>query len=166
MTFVSYLRDKVEKMRAGFREGHLRRAENNLRRAENNLRRAEKENAQLSEIRNDLIGARRAWAGSSPAKPKVKEETKPRAEEESVVAEPQTIEEISEETSEESIRDDLTLIQGIGKSMQEHLNAAGIYTFVQLAESTPDDLRRAIGKFARMAEVEKWIEQARPGGLE
>jgi predicted flap endonuclease-1-like 5' DNA nuclease len=57
--------------------------------------------------------------------------------------------------------DDLTTIRGIGARMNEHLNKAGIYTYAQLAASTPDELRRDLGAVARLAKVEEWIEQAR-----
>jgi predicted flap endonuclease-1-like 5' DNA nuclease len=57
--------------------------------------------------------------------------------------------------------DDLTAIQGIGSRLQEHLNEVGIYAFAQLAESTPEDLRNALGRAARLGKVEEWIEQAR-----
>ncbi len=53
--------------------------------------------------------------------------------------------------------DDLTTIQGIGPVMQQRLNEAMIYTFVQLAESTPEELRQVKGGATR---VEEWIAQA------
>ena len=62
---------------------------------------------------------------------------------------------------EEVVGDDLTIIRGIGPGMQSRLNAAGIYTFAQLAGSTPEELRQVLGEAARLANVEAWIEQAR-----
>lgn len=38
---------------------------------------------------------------------------------------------------EEVAPDDLTAIRGIGAGMQRHLNKIGIYTYAQLAASTP-----------------------------
>ena len=57
--------------------------------------------------------------------------------------------------------DDLTAIRGIGAGMQRHLNEAGIYTYAQLAASTPAELQRALGDVGRLAKVETWIDQAR-----
>jgi predicted flap endonuclease-1-like 5' DNA nuclease len=56
--------------------------------------------------------------------------------------------------------DDLTTIRGIGPVMLQRLNQAGIYTYAQLATSTPDELRQALREAARLAKVEEWIEQA------
>jgi predicted flap endonuclease-1-like 5' DNA nuclease len=44
--------------------------------------------------------------------------------------------------------------------MQHRLNQAGITTYAQLARSTADELRQALGEVARLAKVEQWIEQA------
>lgn len=60
-----------------------------------------------------------------------------------------------------SYRDNLTSIHGIGPALQQRLNRAGICTYIQLALSSPDDLRRALGESGRMAHVEDWIAQAR-----
>ena len=57
--------------------------------------------------------------------------------------------------------DDLKAIRGIGASMQQRLNQAGIRTFAQLAASTPAALRQALGDVSRLAKVEAWIAQAR-----
>jgi predicted flap endonuclease-1-like 5' DNA nuclease len=56
--------------------------------------------------------------------------------------------------------DDLTVIRGIGARVQQLLNEGGIYTIRQLAGSVPDDVRRALGETARLANVEDWITQA------
>ena len=67
-----------------------------------------------------------------------------------------------EETEAEHVGDDLTAIRGIGRGTQQHLKKAGIYTFAQLAASTPEELRQALGTVrGRLANVEEWIEQAR-----
>jgi small subunit ribosomal protein S2 len=57
--------------------------------------------------------------------------------------------------------DDLTTIRGIGSNMQQRLNEAGIYTYAQLAASTPDEVRQGLGTVGQLAKVEEWIEQAR-----
>lgn len=62
---------------------------------------------------------------------------------------------------EEVTPDDLTAIRGIGLGLQSRLNEAGIYTYAQLARSTPQELRQVLGAAARLANVEAWIEQAR-----
>lgn len=60
------------------------------------------------------------------------------------------------------IRDDLTAIRGIGSGTQHRLNQAGIFTFIQIALSSADDLRRVLGSSgSRLANVEDWIIQAR-----
>jgi len=62
---------------------------------------------------------------------------------------------------EEVAPDDLMAIRGIGPGMQRRLNEAGMYTYAQLARSTPEELRQALGEAARMARVEEWIARAR-----
>ena len=57
--------------------------------------------------------------------------------------------------------EDLKVIRGIGSSMEKRLNQAGIFTFAQLAASTPEKLRQVLGNTARLAKVESWIAQAR-----
>ncbi len=58
--------------------------------------------------------------------------------------------------------DDLTTIQGIGITMQNRLNRAGITTYAQLAEATPEHVREVLGgKLSRGARVEAWISRAR-----
>ncbi|NJM08209.1 hypothetical protein HC891_21545, partial [Candidatus Gracilibacteria bacterium] len=57
-------------------------------------------------------------------------------------------------------RDDLTVIRGIGPQMQQRLNQAGINTYRQVAGSTPEELRHALGSL-RLANVDEWIAAAR-----
>ncbi len=64
------------------------------------------------------------------------------------------------EGAEDSV-DDLIAIQGIGITMQNRLNRAGITSYVQLAEAKPEQVREALGKLSRGASVEAWISQAR-----
>ncbi len=59
--------------------------------------------------------------------------------------------------------DDLTLIGGIGKAIQDKLNKAGIFHYDQLADLNPEQtawLNRATG-FAGRAERENWSAQAK-----
>jgi predicted flap endonuclease-1-like 5' DNA nuclease len=63
--------------------------------------------------------------------------------------------------SAEVSSDDFTVITGIGPALQGRLNKAGYYTFVQLANSTPEKLREILGESARSANVKNWIEYAR-----
>ena len=62
---------------------------------------------------------------------------------------------------EEVAPDDLMAIRGIGPGMQRRLNEARMYTYAQLAASTPEELRQALGEAARMARVEEWIARSR-----
>ncbi len=58
--------------------------------------------------------------------------------------------------------DDLTAIRGIGITVQNRLNRAGITTYAQLAEAKPEHVREVLdGKLSRGASVEAWISQAR-----
>ncbi len=61
----------------------------------------------------------------------------------------------------EGVVDDLTAIRGVGITMQNRLNRAGIKTYAQLAEAKPEHVREALGKLSRGAKVEAWISQAR-----
>lgn len=58
--------------------------------------------------------------------------------------------------------DDLEAIHGIGKVIAQRLNAAGIYTFAELAAQTPQQLRTIIGtgRSAAMMNPEAWIAEA------
>jgi predicted flap endonuclease-1-like 5' DNA nuclease len=60
-------------------------------------------------------------------------------------------------------KDDLTMISGIGPAFERALNAAGIHTFAQLAEQTPESLvsRMATRISAERIRRDRWIEQAR-----
>jgi len=61
---------------------------------------------------------------------------------------------------EEVASDDLTAIRGIGSGTQRHLNEAGIFTYAQLAESTPEELRQVLGEGPQATKAGEWIEQA------
>ncbi len=62
--------------------------------------------------------------------------------------------------SNDSTSDDLTVIRGIGIATQDRLYRAGLKSFSELAQSSPEKIREALGKMARGAKVETWIEQA------
>ncbi len=56
----------------------------------------------------------------------------------------------------------VTAIQGIGITMQNRLNRAGITTYAQLAEAKPEHVREVLGgKLSRGANVDAWISRAR-----
>jgi predicted flap endonuclease-1-like 5' DNA nuclease len=58
--------------------------------------------------------------------------------------------------------DDLIIIRGIGPVIGRKLNEAGIFTFRQLSELTPADLRRIVGDvIQRLADEEDILNQAR-----
>jgi predicted flap endonuclease-1-like 5' DNA nuclease len=57
--------------------------------------------------------------------------------------------------------DDLTVIRGIGPQVQSRLNNEGIFSYVQLAGSTAEDLRDLLGSVAGRANLENWIHDAR-----
>ncbi len=57
--------------------------------------------------------------------------------------------------------DDLTAIRGIGITTQNRLNAAGILTYAQLANASPEAVRETLGAAGRSAKVQDWIKQAR-----
>ena len=58
--------------------------------------------------------------------------------------------------------DDLKVIKGIGTVIERKLNEAGIYSFEQLGNLTPADLRRILGSaIERLANEEDLLQQAR-----
>ena len=61
-----------------------------------------------------------------------------------------------------SVKDDLKLIKGIGPDIEHRLNLAGVVTFAQLAEQTPESLEGILGDVVkRLANESALIEQAR-----
>jgi large subunit ribosomal protein L21 len=61
------------------------------------------------------------------------------------------------------VKDDLTLINGIGPAFERALNAVGIRSFAQLAQQTAEELasRMATRVTAERIRRDRWIEQAR-----
>ena len=167
--FTSNLKANVSKMKQGFRNDHAemaRKLMNDLGTFVSNL------NETVANLRQefeaDIQGAHRAWFGQAPREHTTKKETErksreeearrleeeaPEGEHEEVKAEP--------EKPEELVPDALTTIHGIGAGMERHLNKAGIYTFAQLARSTPEVVRNALGSLGPMTKVEKWIDHAK-----
>ena len=59
-------------------------------------------------------------------------------------------------------RDDLKIIKGIGTILERKLNDAGIYTFEQLGNLTPADLRRILDDTIEiLTDEESLLQQAR-----
>ena len=63
-------------------------------------------------------------------------------------------------TEQANPADDLKQIRGIGIATENRLYSAGIKTFSQLAQATPDKLREIVGKLGRSADFERWIAEA------
>lgn len=60
-------------------------------------------------------------------------------------------------------KDDLKQIKGIGPTLEEKLNALGIYTFDQIANFTPEDeeqIAEAAEYFPGRIERDEWVKQA------
>jgi hypothetical protein len=142
-SFVSDLRSDASRMQEGFRSsfndmartGRSERGKfvDELRKSVGRLR---------GELLSDLTAIRRMWSGLTPIQPSAKERS-------------------SEEQSQEIAPEDLTKIPGIGPGIQTRLNQAGIYTYAQLARSTHEQLRKALGKFAQLVDTYDWIGEAR-----
>lgn len=159
--FVSGLKEDVIKMQIDFRDAQAR-IKKNVKSELSTFISGVKEfvsdmKGTIQNLRNDFLaditGARKAWSGLAPTKRRGKKKEK----------EPERMgEEIrAREEVEDLVIDDLTIIQGIGQGIQQRLNDAGIHNLAQLARSTPEDLRRTLGKLGPIANVEKCIDQAR-----
>jgi len=59
-------------------------------------------------------------------------------------------------------RDDLSRVEGIGPKIEEHLNAAGIYTYQELANASPDQLRNILDQAGGFAahDPTTWPQQS------
>ncbi len=62
--------------------------------------------------------------------------------------------------SDEGASDDLTVIPGIGIATQNRLYADDITTYARLARTSPEDVRKTVGKLAPGANIEDWIARA------
>jgi hypothetical protein len=142
-SFVSDLKSDASRMQEGFRSslnavartGRSERGKfvDELRKSVDRLR---------GELLSDLTAIRRMWSGLTHIQPAATEKS-------------------SEGQSQEISPDELTKIPGIGPGIQIRLNQAGIYTYAQLARSTHEQLRSALGKFARLVDTYDWIGEAR-----
>ncbi len=56
--------------------------------------------------------------------------------------------------------DDLTAIGGIGIANQNRLYRAGIKSYAELAQASPEEVERLLGKRAQRPVIEDWIAQA------
>ncbi|MGA0556205.1 50S ribosomal protein L17 [Larkinella sp. VNQ87] len=68
-----------------------------------------------------------------------------------------------EETTTEATADDLAIIEGIGPKIAEILQDAGITTFAQLADTTPEAIKEILEKAGsqfNLHEPETWPQQA------
>jgi hypothetical protein len=150
MAFVSGIRSSVSdlqsdasRMQEGFRSSYKEMAR--AGRSERGNFVVDLKNTVSSlrqEVVSDLTAIRRMWCGLVPIQPKAKPER-------------------PEETSEEITTDDLKKIPGIGPGVQKRLNQAGIYTLAQLAQSSHEQVRKAMGKLAELADTYDWIGEAR-----
>jgi hypothetical protein len=142
-SFVSELKSDASRMQEGFRSSF-----NDMARTGRSQRGefVDELRKQVGLLRNDLLSdltaIRRMWSGLSPIQPTAKEKR-------------------SEEQSQDDTPEDLTKISGIGPGIQMRLNQAGIYTYAQLARSTHEQLRRALGKFAQLDDTYDWRGEAR-----
>jgi predicted flap endonuclease-1-like 5' DNA nuclease len=57
--------------------------------------------------------------------------------------------------------DDFTAIPGIGLVAQNRLHRAGIESFAQLADASPELLGKILGRSAQDASIQEWIAYAR-----
>jgi predicted flap endonuclease-1-like 5' DNA nuclease len=62
------------------------------------------------------------------------------------------------EIAEPTTTDDLSRIRGVGPAYAQRLNEAGIYTFEQLARTSPENLRQVTKD--RRWDPEEWIAEA------
>jgi predicted flap endonuclease-1-like 5' DNA nuclease len=162
--YVADLAAGVAEMRIGFRNAHNDMAEKSkteraefvfdLQNSVSTLR--ETVAGMRQKFIDDIEGARRAWAGSS--------HDKRRARENAVTTQRSAATEVkvpANEQVEELVADDFTVISGIGPGRMQRLNGAGLVTFAQLAECTPEDLQQILGKLLTMDGAEQWIARAK-----
>lgn len=57
--------------------------------------------------------------------------------------------------------DDLTQITGIGPAFAQRLNEAGVHTYKQLAELSPQEIREIVHISEWQGDPEAWIAQAK-----
>ncbi len=67
----------------------------------------------------------------------------------------------AKERSGENPSVDFTVIRGIGMVTQDRLYRSGIKSFAELARTSPEELRSALGTVAQGGKAEEWISEAR-----
>lgn len=109
---------------------------------------------QLSDCSNALDGEKRASAAAAAAASTQLEEYRTRLA--NAEAQVEMVQGIQPEP------DDLKRIEGIGPKVESVLVGGGVATFVQLANSTPEELRQILkaGGMRRINDPETWPEQA------
>jgi class III poly(R)-hydroxyalkanoic acid synthase PhaE subunit len=123
---------------------------------------------RATEVPADLVesgaeGAEDVAEATAEAATETVEEATAAAEEVAAEAAPvaEQTEEAAAETGPEATPDDLTAIKGIGAATQESLYAAGLTTYVQLAEASADDVREALGADISADRLAGWQNAAR-----
>jgi predicted flap endonuclease-1-like 5' DNA nuclease len=160
--YVTKLKDDVVDMQGGFRKEHAVTSRNTkaerklfLSEVKHSVAVLKQEIADLLEgIADDLGGARRAWSGSSLADGRSKTPKRKAAVQDNLRKEPG-------KQVAELFPDDFTKIPGIGPGRSKLLNDAGIFTFAQLAGRTPGKLEQVVGRSAKGADLEEWINRAK-----
>ena len=157
---VERLRDDVRASLVESREG-LNEATSRLRQElrEYHTQLRGRVSEQRAAVRDDLTGAREAWARTTGAMADVVSGVRTTV----AVAEGAAAR-LTSTTVQAKVdppTDDLTAIPGIGPGMQERLNRSGITTFRHLAERPVDEIRSVLGELNRLAHVEDWVREAK-----
>ncbi len=80
----------------------------------------------------------------------------------SVEPEDEVVEELEDRQQDQPDQDNLQTINGIGPAYERRLNAAGVLTYQDLIQKTPDELREiAKVKSWQATDPEQWIEEAK-----
>jgi len=128
----------------------LAAAELRVRDLEARLRLAEKSNRE-SEPPEVLKGLSDLWGLNKPERS---------SEQQHQAASTGTLE--SDNQQIEQVRDDLKVINGIGPAYEARLNEAGIFTYAELAQQNPEQLRQITDlKSWHAADPQQWIDESR-----
>ena len=133
------------------------------------------------EFADDIGGSHQAWLGRTSGGKIPPEKIEPLAKEKEQQSQPVESEihekadvkafdaqetndeeelDVEAEKTDDIVPDKLTVIRSIGKSREKLLHEAGIFTFAQLAGSTPDDLRDILGDMLAIEALQEIIDQA------
>lgn len=160
--FLSEVQSYVKELCDGFREAREEMAETSASERAAFVSEIAQSIAGLrAEVASELKAVRTAFFGPTAAELKAEEERK-RAERERRAKE-KARRERAEAAKASRHPDDLTAISGIGPKMQEALNEKGIWTYAQLAEKDPKELRRTLGELraATIENVTRWVAEAK-----